>query len=106
VVGVWIEVGGGGEPLAHRGALVGVEVRAAAGRDQGRHPVGGQLDDQGAADVHREDLAPVAQRRAAEAAPGARRGDPVDVVELGDEVLETRLGRRVRLHRSSLRGRR
>jgi hypothetical protein len=94
------------EPFAHRGALVGVEVRAVAGRDQRRHPVGGKLDHQRAAHEHGEDLAPVAQRRAAEAGPAARRDHPVDVVELGDEILETRLGRRVRLHGVSLRDRR
>jgi hypothetical protein len=41
---------------------VGVEVRAVACRDQAGHAFGGQLHHQGAADVHREDLAAVAQR--------------------------------------------
>jgi hypothetical protein len=95
-------VRGGGEPLAHRGALVGVEVHAVAGRDQASHPVGGQLHHQGAADVHGEDLAAVAQRRAAEAAAAARQGHPFDVVELGDEILKTHRRRRVRLHGFSL----
>jgi hypothetical protein len=68
-------------------------VRAVAGRDQVGDPVRGQLDHQGAAHQHREDLAPVAQPGAAEAAAAARRGYALDVVELGHEVLETRLGR-------------
>jgi hypothetical protein len=83
-------VRGGGEPLAHRGALVRVEVRAAARRDQAGHPVGGQLHHQGAADVHGEDFAAVAQRRAAEAAAAPRRGHSFGVVELGDQILEAR----------------
>jgi hypothetical protein len=58
----------------------------------------GQLDHELAADEHREDLPPVAERAAAEPAAALRRQHPFLSHELGDQILVALLRR----HASSM----
>jgi 2-haloacid dehalogenase len=86
-------VRGHGEPLPHRGSLVGVEPPAVARRHELVHPPRGKLHHEVAADEHREDLPVVAQRAAPESAAAARQRHAVSVAELADQILEA-FGRR------------
>jgi hypothetical protein len=69
-----------------------------ARRDELVDPLAWQLDHQGAAHEHREDLAPVPQRAAPETAAAVRQRHPVDVAEFAEQVLEAHLRREVCRH--------
>jgi hypothetical protein len=69
-----------------------------ARRDQLVDPLTGQLDHEGAAHEHREDLAAVPQRAPAETATAVRQRHPVDVAEFAEQVLEAHLRREVCRH--------
>jgi hypothetical protein len=75
------------EPFLHRSALVGVEPLAVAAGHELVDARAGQLDHEPAADEHREDLPPVAERTAAEPAAALRREHPVLARELVDQVF-------------------
>src|SRR5487761_1083219 len=81
------------EPLLHRNALVRVEVQAVTGADELIDAPRGKLNHQPPAHEHRENLALVAQRGAAEPAAAARRGDPIGANELIHQIVEPGLGR-------------
>jgi hypothetical protein len=61
-------------------------------------PLAGQLDHEGAAYEHREDLAAVPQRAAAETTAAVRQRHAVDVAEFAEQVLEAHLRREVCRH--------
>jgi hypothetical protein len=69
-----------------------------ARRDQLVDSLAWQLDHEGAAHEHREDLAAVAQRAAPETAAAVRQRHPVDVAELAEQVLEAHFRREVCRH--------
>jgi hypothetical protein len=66
-----------------------------ARRDQLVDPLAGQLDHEGAAHEHGEDLAAVPQRAAPEPAAAVRQRHTVDVAECAEQVLEAHLRREV-----------
>jgi hypothetical protein len=69
-----------------------------ARRDQLVDPLAGQLDHEGAAHEHGEDLAAVPQRAAPEPAAAVRQRHAVDVAEFAEQVLEAHLRREVCRH--------